>query len=485
MTTAITIEIALPALRLNQFDRAGTHLASSVRQVALQHPSPGQAEIDAGAVREALLSALAECVTISGVTPELLSLTGGNDGLALVGSDGGTVHPLVAETDLRAVPVVEQWIEQGIAAAAFRASGSTIWPGSPVALLRAAVDADPDIADRATLATTPLGSLAHALTGKAGLPAPLSLLPVLDPYHAAYDEELIDLLRLRHLRHLLPPVDPGPHPLEFGPDWRQMRDLTSADCILYCGSHSIAAAMLASDAAIDGFAQIHLGPVLQCATTIHRPDTGAEPGGTILTTANRQQWIRVLSSPSGLNALDWLLGLIGGSYQELNALVAESVPGANGTLAVPVMSASGERGNYLDPRARSRLVGFHDGTSRADLARAMCEGLACSARWSLDIGGSPAGEPVHFSGAGVRAPAFRQLLADVLGRPVLVDTHAEPIGRGAAMAAFIATGHPVDTAAWRSESEVVEPSLQLRGFYDEQYRRFQTEVSTARRVGGR
>ena len=107
MTSVLSIEIALPALRFNQFDRHGELLASSTRSLAVQSPVPGALEIDPGAFQKSILSALAECISLSGSPPELISLTGNSEGLALLDSSGDFIRPIITADDARAVPLID------------------------------------------------------------------------------------------------------------------------------------------------------------------------------------------------------------------------------------------------------------------------------------------------------------------------------------------------------------------------------------------
>ena len=72
----------------------------------------------------------------------------------------------------------------------------------------------------------------------------------------------------------------------------------------------------------------------------------------------------------------------GASYDDISALAGASPAGANGVLFTPWLT--GERSPVDDKQARA---GFHNvslTTTRADLARAVLEGVAFNLRWLLD-----------------------------------------------------------------------------------------------------
>ncbi|MBC7298799.1 MAG: hypothetical protein H5T82_07890 [Demequina sp.] len=69
------------------------------------------------------------------------------------------------------------------------------------------------------------------------------------------------------------------------------------------------------------------------------------------------------------------------TFGRLLALAADSPPGARGVLAVPHFS--GERTPFQDPHSRGALIGLGLGHSRADIARAVLEGLGHSVAEAL------------------------------------------------------------------------------------------------------
>jgi xylulokinase len=118
-------------------------------------------------------------------------------------------------------------------------------------------------------------------------------------------------------------------------------------------------------------------------------------------------------------------------------------PGAGGVLFTPWLN--GERTPVDDATIRG---GFHHlslTTRRADLVRAVFEGVAHNSRWMLDAAERFVGAPferLRFVGGGAQSEPWAQIMADVLDRPVL--RVADPMlanARGAAFAAAVATGH--------------------------------------------
>jgi sugar (pentulose or hexulose) kinase len=106
------------------------------------------------------------------------------------------------------------------------------------------------------------------------------------------------------------------------------------------------------------------------------------------------------------------------------------------------------------------------------------EGVAFHLRQCVEVieeWGQVVKVPVIGAG-GSRSPLWRQIVADVLGRPLRVPASPELAGLGAAILAGVGTGSfadvPAAVRAMVHEDGVVTPRDGVRGPYDRQYRRF-------------
>src|SRR5439155_8988422 len=102
----------------------------------------------------------------------------------------------------------------------------------------------------------------------------------------------------------------------------------------------------------------------------------------------------------------------------------------------------GERTPHLDATARGGWIGLTASHTRADLIRAVIEGVSYSQRDCLDIieelGVTV--NSVRASGGGARSAFWRQLLADILNKRVVTLETQEGSAYGAALLAMVAGG---------------------------------------------
>lgn len=152
---------------------------------------------------------------------------------------------------------------------------------------------------------------------------------------------------------------------------------------------------------------------------------------------------------SGAAAFDWaaenlLPGVMGGDgvdFAVLEALARQSPSGARGVFFLPTLM--GERTPHWDPDARGTLVGFSLRHSRADIARAVYEGVA---QGLTQCGAALRENGMRFDslmliGGGAASGIWPQMMADMLGLPVRVHAHPRSAtSLGAAMAAGVGAG---------------------------------------------
>ena len=138
----------------------------------------------------------------------------------------------------------------------------------------------------------------------------------------------------------------------------------------------------------------------------------------------------------------------------------------------------GERTPHLDAHARAALVGLSASHSRADVVRAILEGVAFSLRDTFTIFDEMKMPilNVRLGGGGARSSLWRQIQADVYGRSVEVLRAEEGASYGAALLAGVGSGvwPSVDVACREAVSvaERVEPDPACASTLAAQYARF-------------
>jgi len=197
----------------------------------------------------------------------------------------------------------------------------------------------------------------------------------------------------------------------------------------------------------------------------HMERVAYDPAGRVHTFCHavRDRWhVMGVTQGAGLS-LQWFRNRLapGVEYDSLTAEAAQSPAGAQGLFWLPYLM--GERTPHLDASARGGWIGLTASHTRADLLRAILEGVSYSQRDCLDII-ETLGVPirsVRASGGGARSAFWRGLLAGILDKRLVTLETQEGSAYGAALLALAGTGEygsvPEVCRAAIRETESIEP----------------------------
>jgi xylulokinase len=176
----------------------------------------------------------------------------------------------------------------------------------------------------------------------------------------------------------------------------------------------------------------------------HMENVAYDPEGRVHTFCHAVpgKWhVMGVTQGAGLS-LQWFRNQLapGADYDALMAEAAQSPAGADGLFWLPYLM--GERTPILDPLARGGWIGLTARHRRADLIRALVEGVSYSQKDCLDLIGAlgVAVDTVRASGGGARSAFWRQVLADVFAKRVTTLATQEGSAYGAALLAMAGTG---------------------------------------------
>jgi glycerol kinase len=274
-----------------------------------------------------------------------------------------------------------------------------------------------------------------------------------DISRSAWDQEILDALEIP-LAKLPPSVDPG---TEVGRTTEALESScgfpAGVPVLLAGGDQQVAA--LGMGVIEPGAAEANTGTGSFVLTPVDEPllddqrrtlcSVAAIPGrwiaeAGILTTGIVYEWFARefgAGAPPGDRVTSWQGDT---RIQELNEIVGTSPCGAHGVLAMPHFS--GSAAPFWNPDARGMFLNLQLATERADIARAILEGIAMEMATNLDLLALQAGEIDVVTAAGglTELDLFNQIQADAFGRPVQVSADKEATARGAMLTAAVTLG---------------------------------------------
>ena len=166
-------------------------------------------------------------------------------------------------------------------------------------------------------------------------------------------------------------------------------------------------------------------------------------------------------------------------YEQINKDAMSSAAGANRLIYLPYLN--GEQSPHFNLNCRGSFVGLSKIHTKADMTRAVMEGVTFALRDILTAIRNADIEPenVVMCGGGSKSPFWRQLMADVYNLPVtLPDMNSENAAAlGVAILAMVGTGaYPSVVDACdkiiKFRSEVYSPDAQTAAHYDKVYAEF-------------
>jgi glycerol kinase len=210
------------------------------------------------------------------------------------------------------------------------------------------------------------------------------------------------------------------------------------------------------------------GGMLDLCTGSERPDhAGRNPGGTFPIVAWQRAGVATFGVEAVMlsagTAVEWLVQDLGVLDQpSSSAAVAAGCPDTGDVWFVPALLGLGTP--VWDFGARGTLLGVTRGTGRAEVVRAVLEGVAQRGADLLEAAEADSGArppTLRVDGGMSGNEIFVTALAEACGRPVEVSTVTEATTLGAGLLAGLATGTWSDeeeVAAAYAPAEVVEPS---------------------------
>lgn len=471
----LAVDAGTSVIKAVVIGETGRELAVAT-QPAVVHVSGVRSEQNPAAVLQAVLDCIAQAAAASGEPVARLALTAQGDGAWFVDADAEPVGRAVLWNDGRAAQVVRGWTADGVLDAAFRINGSQGNAGLPHAILRWSTEHDAERLAAADRVLTCGGWLFLGLTGTLGLHPSDASAPWLDVRSGGVSPHLLRLFGLQDLAHLVPPVLQSEEltaPLlpavarSVGlPDGTP---LTMAPYDVVATAHGSGAVERS-----DGFCI--LGTTVCTGVLVDEPDTDGTPTGLTLLGRQGEPVTRAFPTLAGAGVVDWAVDLLGlTAAAQLSALAEQSAPGANGARVLPYLSPAGERVPFLDADARGTIGGLSFSTGRADIARAVLEGLAHLVRDCLDAAPSRP-RVLTLAGGGAASDVWCQSIADVTGLPTERTLGAQLGARGATLAALVADGQfpsvPEAARALPATRDRFEPVEARRSLFDDRHADF-------------
>lgn len=444
------IDIGTSVIKAALFDDVGCELADASQRVRLLDGPVGWSEFDGNDVWQAVISVVNQLFKSSIFSPADVSgvgVTGVMVGAWLIDEQGALVRPPILWNDARAQSLVDQKLEDtpDLFSRIFDHSGSTMQLGCTLTVLAWLKQHEPESLERTSHVLCAKDFIRYQLTGKIATDESEAAMAPGSAVTRGFHNVPARLLGVEELTSLLAPVRRAETLAgEICPEAAALTGLKAGTPVAIgtgdTGSCVIGAGCYEPRQAVTILGTTCLNGVLFDHAVYEPKDLG------LLFILPGQRWMKAIPNVAGTTVLDWALNTLcpdiaskADPYEVLGRLAETSPAGANGVIFVPYLSASGVIAPKVEPRARAGFYGLAPHHTRADMVRAIYEGMAYSIRDSYASIGSQI-DRMRLGGGGARSAFWSQMIADVTGFPVEIPKGTQFGAKGAALCVATAIG---------------------------------------------
>ena len=469
------------------FDDEGRLVASTFSGYETAHPQPTWAEQNPDDWWRAVTDATRELLCKSRVAPQdiaVIAFSGQMMGCLPVDAAGVPLRPCIIWADQRAVAQATRLAERVGEERVYCITGHRVSPTYSASKIMWVRDNEPDVFARAFKFLHVKDYIAYRMTG--AFVTDRSDASGMSLYYlerGTWSDEILNAIDLDP--HRLPEIHNSTDVIgELARDAAEQLGLVAGTPVVIGGGDGASAAVGAG-AVMEGPAYNYIGSSSWISFAAPRPiyDPGRRifnwahmvpqmfaPCGTMQAAGGSYQWLRrQVCCIEGREADETGEDV----YEIMNRRAAESVPGAHGLLFLPYLQ--GERSPHWNPKACGGFIGLQVTHTRADLIRATLEGISMNLRTILQsfLEANARIDEVILIGGGAKGQLWRQILADVFGRPTLRPRLLdEATSLGAAVAGGVGVGLFHDFSIVKQRIEIVNrhvPNPEAQAVYNRLY----------------
>ena len=431
------------------FDLEGRELAVSGCKTELIMPQPGFTERNMDEMWEANVQSIKNVLAKSKIDPEdiaAIATTGHGNGIYLVDENGRPTYNGIISTDTRAKDYVTQWHADGTFEAVLPKTMQSIWAGSPACLLAWFRDKKPDVYRKTRWVFMCKDYVRYRLTGQAYAEiTDISGTNLLNVRDVKYDADLLKAFGLEAVLDKLPPIKRSAEICGvITPEVSALTGLKTGTPVAG-GLFDIDASAIATGITSDEKLCMIAGTWSINEYISKKPVVSRDLFMTSLYCIDGY-WLTTEASATSASNLEWFAThLMNGDsekgksvYDSANEMVASTKPGDSKIIFLPYLF-----GTNIDADAKACFIGLNGWHTKADMLRALYEGVVFCHKAHIDklLAYRDKPKAIRIAGGAARSKAWVQIFADVLQTPVEVTTGTELGALGAAICAGVATGH--------------------------------------------
>ncbi len=469
----IGTDLGTSSVKLLLCDEKGTVINSVTKEYPLSFPREGWAEQEPSHWYEKTVEGLAELVRGRGAEIRGISFGGQMHGLVMLDENDRVLRPAILWNDGRSSEECD-FLNNGVGTDKLtRWTGNIAFPGFTAPKLLWVKKHEPELFARCRKILLPKDYLCYRLCGEfVTEPSDASGTLLYDVKNRRWSPEMLELCGIDEA--MLPRIKSSFEPV--GTLKKELAELLGAGEVTVApGAGDNAAAAVGMGVVGPGRCSVSVGTSGTVFITSDR--FSADGGNALHSFAHADGGYHLMGcilSAAGCNKW-WTDGILGahdyGAEQEKIDVREE-----NGVFFLPYLM--GERSPHNDPFARGVFAGLSMDTNRADMTRAVLEGVAYALRDCVEAARAQGPELTEacLCGGGAKSPLWREILANVLRMRLNIPVCGEGPAYGAALLAMVAAGEYRTVAEAAAATVKIGSSVdfdsETAAKYDRGYRRY-------------
>jgi sugar (pentulose or hexulose) kinase len=469
MKYILCIDIGTTLAKVLIFDLKGHLLKSVDRSGTIESSGPNRYEMDLSIFYRRLCDAIREL--LSGFDASKIAAVGISAymaGTIFIDKDLKEIGKSVVWIDARATQYFKDWEENGTASHLYELSGTSMLAGHTLGLLYWWRHNDPATLDRVRYLLFPKDWVRFKLTGQIHTdPSDATCTPA-DTFHRGFSREIMDLFEIGDYMYIFPPIVSSEKII--GTITKSAAEDTGLKkgTPVICGLGDMLAGLLGSGAIKEGQAVSIIGSTLLNGIIQDMPNSEPKGIGMTLATVD-DKWARLINNTGGgtINT-QWVFSQLYSEEQEKYAkqkfydwteMQAQKVPPTSrGIIYHPYINSAGVTAPFQSINARAQFMGIGLHHTRADMLRAVFEGIGLSIRDCYSVIPGKLSE-LRLTGGGSRSGVISQIITDCMDIPISIPQEVQSTALGTAILASVSIGE------YKTIHEAVEQMVKIKKIY--------------------
>jgi len=458
------------------FDFEGTVMGSDYREYPCYYPNPGWVEQTAEDITPALYATIKATIADAGVDPqEIVAMAISSQGSVsgFLDKDANNLRPFIGWQDLRGTQYIEK-VKELIPEDEYYAI--TGWPVSPVPNITKFIwvrENQPEIWEKTAMLSQHQDYFLRAFGAEDPYWADISTTSrtgLFDVDNHVWSQRVLEALDI-DVKKLPRVADGGKVVGKINADIAEKTGLAEGT-LLCVGAHDQNCSTFGGGLVEGGTAVMVMGTFGSCFVGSDKPIR--DPNGKLIVKGNvgPNNWTIEGFSNTAAASYRWYRDTFGGlevaagrllkkdPYVLINEQIDSVPPGANGISFLSCLQSLAGRRD--DPYARGAFIGMDLGTTKADMARAVMEGITNEMRDIVEAEREAGIEikAIRVTGGATKSRMWNQMMADSFKVPIQILQTSETGCLGAALYAGVGAG------VYKDYKEAADRAVKIREEYE-------------------